>query len=591
MNRISWRKFVSPAILILSAAVAVAPIALRGPTCGHDFDFHLASWLDALHSWRYGVVYPHWAPSPNFGAGEPRFVFYPPLTWMVGAALGTMMRWTNVSFVLPFLILAATGFATRALARQAMGEGAATLAGCLAIFSGYALFTTYERSALAELTGGFWIPWMLLLILRSRERLENPRPPLWRSAWDGSAWLLALVIAGAWLSNAPLGVMACYLLAGVALAVAVLSRSWAPILRAATGVTLGLGLAAVYILPAAWEQRWIDVKQAIDDPGSLVQNSFLFARHASPQLELHDIELFKVSLIALSMITVTIAGILVSWVRHTLPGPKRWWIPLAITTGVILLLQLPFSLPIWKALPKLQFLQFPWRWLVVLEAPMGIFVASALWQRTRRGKITVSGFFLAFFILMSAVGGLFLYQECDAEDSVMGMLAAVPNTGVEGTDEYAPIGADNSIVATNLPGACLVADPSKPLGAGDPDLTPHWTPEQNSCDATYALDGANWKGNPEHRKMDMLLPHAGFLVLRLRTYPAWRVQVNGRPVSGFPQRDDGLMAVPVPVGPVKLQIDWTTTSDVRTARWISLLALGLVTALGVLERRWKRAHL
>jgi hypothetical protein len=63
---------------------------------------------------------------------------------------------------LTFLLLAATGLATRALARQAFDDGAATLAGCAALFSGYTLFTAYERSAFGELTGGFWIPLLLL---------------------------------------------------------------------------------------------------------------------------------------------------------------------------------------------------------------------------------------------------------------------------------------------------------------------------------------------------------------------------------------------------------------------------------------------
>ena len=79
--------------------------------------------------------------------------------------------------------------------------------------------------------------------------------------------LLALVIAGAWLSNAPLGVMASYLLAAVALTVALLDRSWAPILRASVAVTLGLGLSALYLVPAAVEQHWVQIRQATNDPG------------------------------------------------------------------------------------------------------------------------------------------------------------------------------------------------------------------------------------------------------------------------------------------------------------------------------------
>ena len=54
------------------------------------------------------------------------------------------------------------------LARQALSDGPATLAGCAALFSGYSMFTAYERSAFGELAGGFWIPLLLLLVFRDR---------------------------------------------------------------------------------------------------------------------------------------------------------------------------------------------------------------------------------------------------------------------------------------------------------------------------------------------------------------------------------------------------------------------------------------
>jgi hypothetical protein len=178
-----WSRFAGPAVILLAAAVAIAPQLLLGNSCGHDFDFHLVSWFDCLNSWRHGILYPHWAASTNFGAGEPRFVFYPPLTWMLGAALGSILPWQFVPVALTFLLLAATGLATRLLAREALTDGAATLAGCTALFSGYALFTAYERTAFGELTGGFWIPLLLLFALP-----ESLTAPLRRWRW---LWLVA----------------------------------------------------------------------------------------------------------------------------------------------------------------------------------------------------------------------------------------------------------------------------------------------------------------------------------------------------------------------------------------------------------------
>jgi uncharacterized membrane protein len=120
---------------------------LHGPYCGDDYEFHLISWLDAQQSWRHGIPYPHWAPNPNYGAGEPRFVFYPPLTWMLGAALGLVLPWSLVPVALTFLLLVATGLATLALAREILPNSTATLAACVTLFSGYALYTAYERAA------------------------------------------------------------------------------------------------------------------------------------------------------------------------------------------------------------------------------------------------------------------------------------------------------------------------------------------------------------------------------------------------------------------------------------------------------------
>jgi hypothetical protein len=588
-----WNRLAGPALILLAAAVATAPQLFRGNSCGHDFDIHLVSWLDCLNSWRHGIVYPQWTPSPNYGAGEPRFVFYPPLSWMLGAALGVFLPWRIVPIALTFLLLAATGLATRALAllvirdspAMASREVDATLAGCAAIFSGYALFTAYERSAFGEMAG-FWIPLLLMHILRDR----NPSGSPLRRACDGSAAPLAVVLAGAWLSNAPLGVMASYLLVAVAFALAVLDRSWAPILRAAVAATLGLGLAAFYLLPAAWEQRWVDIRQAIDDPGLKIENSFLFGHPAGADLSLHDIELSRASIIALVMVVIALTGLAVAWRRKTLPASHRWWIPLALIPLAVLFLQLPLSLPIWNLLPKLRFLQFPWRWLVVLEAPMSIFFACALWPRAearRWVRIAVPAACALVFLASTAIAAVYFFQPCDGEDAVAPMISVYKSgTGFEGVYEYEPAGTDDGQVASGLPDACLVSNPRITLGIVDyAGANPDWWVEQKSCDATYSATPPAAQANPEHLHFNVVVPHAGSLILRLRTYPAWRITVNGQPAGPLVSRDDGLIAVQVQQGRVDLDADWTTTPDVIAGRGITALALLLLAALCLLERR------
>lgn len=611
-------------LILLAALAAIVPELVRGNSCGHDFDFHLLSWMDALRAWRQGILYPHWIPDANFGAGEPRFVFYPPLTWMLGAALGTILSWTWVPTALTFLLLAATGLGVRSLAREifglcdrnfssfiqtenadanaSLGEGAATLAGCVAIFGGYALFTAYERCAFAELAGGLWMALLFKLALRAKSCSGGAS--LWRRALDGSAVPLALVIAGAWLSNPTVAVMACYTLVALAFVQAWLDRSWAPAVRAAAALPVGIGLTALYLAPVAGEQRWADLNQVNLSPGQTLENNWLFARHADPVLAYHDEVLHQVSLIAVAMVAVTLCAFAFCAWRKRLPGGRRWWLPLALVPVAVLALQFPLSHALWM-LPKLRYLQFPWRWLVALEAPMGVFVAAALWPRARESRFlrwAISA--LACFVFAGLIFGAnrWHFQECSESDSVAGMMRTyAAGAGLRGMDEYVPPGADNDLIATGLPDACLSADSGTVLGKAQPPaadaspdddpLPPLWEPSQKSCLQVFRALPRRASRGAEHFEIAGRAERAGFMILHLRSYPAWRVQINGATISSLPKREDGLMAVPVSAGPLRLTVDWMATPDVLLGRWVSLLSVFLLTALLWIERRGRAARI
>ncbi len=113
--------------LICAALAVVAPFAVRGIACGHDLTFHMNSWMEAAQQWRQGVIYPRWAAMANYGGGEPRFLFYPPLSWMLGGALGSLMPWMFAPVAFDCCVVILAGLAMFRMASEWFDASEATL--------------------------------------------------------------------------------------------------------------------------------------------------------------------------------------------------------------------------------------------------------------------------------------------------------------------------------------------------------------------------------------------------------------------------------------------------------------------------------
>ena len=576
-------KLGGPAILLLAAAAAIWPLWLNGPSCGDDFYFHFVSWSDAQRSMLQGVLYPHWANSANFGAGEPRFVFYPPLTWMIGASLGLVLPWKGVALALTFLLLAGTGLANRALAREVLADGPATLAGCAAICLGRILSDITQRSAFAELTGGFWVPLLLLFLLRNR----NPSGRFWQRTFDGSALPLSLIMAGIWLSNGPLGIEANYLLAATAVVCAALQKSWSPVVRAIVGGSIGIALTSIYLIPAIWERNWANFQDAVTRPNYRIENSWFFGYHSDPTLILHNRTLFGISVIAVAMLVVTFASAFIAWRRGTLPGERRWWIPLTLIPIAVFFLQLPVSLPLWNWLPELRFLQLPWRWLLVMQPSLAVFFAAAVWVHPGRRRIAILTACALLFFVVSTVTWLFCFNDCKAFNA--GFKVWEGGEGAEGKPEYAPPHIQYRLLLPDVPRNCVVSnlnDLTDISGEPGDGLNPVRAGSESLCKGRF-VEPMN---QPERKGFVGVVDQPGYLILGLRSYPAWKTMVNGLPATTLVERGHGLMAIPVARGPVTVVVQWTTTPDVIAGRWVSFFALVLLTGLYLVERRMSQAR-
>ena len=581
------------ALILLTAMLATLPLLLRGNSCGHDFDFHLQSWLAVSQQWRSGVFYPHWVGGANFGAGEPRLVFYPPASWMLGALLGTLLPWSAAGGAFVVVALAGSGLTLYVAAREWSSPNAAALAACMYIANPYAMFVVYERSAYGELLAGIWLPLILLFALRKRA-----------SSTSECVVPLALSIAAVWLTNAPAAVMACYMAAIIACIAAVTERQWWPVLRTASGAALGIALAAFYIVPAAYERRWVDIGRAIA-PGMRPEDSFLFGHSGEA---FHDQVLRSASFIAVAMLAATAAAIFAMWRdRRAASGgesalPARVRQALFALPVAILVLLLPDSGLLWRHAPELRFLQFPWRWLLVLSVVFALLCGMALngWLNrpglaSKRHRVIAAVGTLAIVAALIGAGQRLFRQPCDEEDIVSAQVAVFHGGGFEGTDEYTTPDTDNGAIQRGLPPVRVLTDADGDEADSSVEQNPAWS--QNADDGRNAdssavpaakIDVQSW--DPESKMFRVETSGAGYAVLRLMDYPAWEVRVNGSPAEARPHRMDGLMAVPVRAGVSTISVHYAVTRDVRWGRAITIAALIVVLLLALRQRRARNRH-
>jgi heme exporter protein D len=564
-----------------TAVLVVTPFFALGIASGHDFEFHAASWLDAANQWTEGIAIPRWTEWANHGFGEPRFIFYPPLSWILGAALGSLMRWNAVPIVFIVLVQTLAGLCAFALCRAMISRGAALFGAACYAANPYALLVIYMRSDFAEQLGTAFFPLLLLLGMRiggiwrgrDEESLEAPGTAYIKSNSAASVvrgqarWMgwFGVVFALVWLSNAPAGVMASYAMALLFAWASWQQRSLVPGIRGAAGLALGLGLAGFYLVPAAYEQRWVNIEQALASGLQPVQN-FLFTATDDPE---HTWFNWIASGVAILLMVIT-AMAAVAAHRTMGANVKRanreaWSAVVALSAVSALLMQRPTNL-FWRFLPKLRFVQFPWRWMCVLAVGYAFLLSCAFW-RMRRGWI-----WIAVAGVCAAGTATFLAQQAwwDAEDLPTIRAAMRSGTGFDGTDEYDPRGDDHYDLPDKAPRAVL-------LNAEDAD--------DPAPQAELRIE--KWTAND--KELRVASPEAARIALRLLDYPAWRIEVNGVRVTAEHLEGSAQMLVPVKAGESLVRVHFVRTADRSIGAGLSLASGGVLLALLVGRLRSGRA--
>jgi hypothetical protein len=503
-------------------------------------EFHLYSWLEVLSQWKQGVFYPRWAALAHFAYGEPRFVFYPPASWTLGASLGATFPWAVAAGIYIWIALVAAGVSMFVLARRWLDRRDAVFAAVLYASNPYHLVIVYWRSALAELLASCLLPLLLLFVLKAADEGRRAIVPL------------ALVLTAAWLTNAPAAVMIHYSLALLLLYFAWRRRSPGVLFVGAAAIGMAALLSAFYLLPAIYEQRWINIAQAVSE-GSRPADNFLFIHTADAD---HDNFNRIISWVAVLEMVVIFAA----------AGLGRLWGKIQREPGTALLgwaaacslLMFPVSAELWKVLPKMQFMQFPWRWLLCLSMIFSMLVTLGMRRWWWRGAVCAT----SLLVIVMAWHGIQPPWWDNAGDLREMQDNMADRVGYEGTDEYTPLGAD--------PGAI------------------NKDKDQNARSVTVAGPGraairiSRWDAESKMFTAEMSAPDQ--LKLRLFRYPAWHAEVNGRVVQTA-STETGQMLVPVEAGVNRVQMSFVRTWDRAVGGWISLLTVMALIFWGLLAPR------
>jgi hypothetical protein len=535
-----------PVLVISAAAFAVEiPFFFLGTPSGHDVEFHLYSWLEVLAQWKQGIFYPRWAALAHFGYGEPRFIFYPPASWAIGSALSAIFPWTLVADIYIWMALVAAGISMFLLARQWLSRRDAIFAAAFYAVNPYHLVIVYWRSAFAELLASCVLPLLLLVVLKPADGGRRVIVPL------------GMLLAVAWLINAPAAVMIHYSFALLIVVLAWQRRAPRLLLVGAAALALGACLAAFYLVPAIYEQRWVNIAEAVSE-GSRPQDNFLFIHTTDAA---HDAFNHLITWLAMAEIGVLLIA---AWSAWSLRRPHReLWNALTVWATACSVLLFPVSALVWKAAPKLHFMQFPWRWLLCLSMILSFAVAFGLRRWTARALVWV-----AMPLLIAFSWHHFQAPWWDTADDLHemqdNMLPDNSGTlaGYDGTDEYMPTGADSSAIDKG----------ARRVTVDGPEHA--------------AIHVQQWNAESKLFTAEMSAPAR--LALHLFNYPAWQVEVNGRVVQAATRNGTGQMLIPVEAGSNRVEISFARTPDRRVGGWISLIA-AILMMLWIVARERRRA--
>lgn len=321
----------------------------------HEMYSYVHRVIEFLDLLRAGYAFPQWAIDFRGGLGSPYFGYYQPGFFYAASALAAVLpTLTAIATTLWLLALAGYG-GIFAFVRARFGTAAGVLAATTFLASPYLRTDLYVRGDLSEFTGMMLLPVAIHFLTAW---LDGRGVACW---WAFTASAAAIVcahpVAGLLGYGTFVVTIACWTVLGGH--------------RVRAGAAVGalvaaVGLAAFYLGPIALEWNLVEADQ-------LTMKSSDFRLHFADPLEMLGLRArsgFVLAQLSLGRGVLALAALgaavsLGSWATLS-ASARRVVLTLLTLLAATAWLTNESSQPVWEAFPLLPFLQFPWRFFIVI---------------------------------------------------------------------------------------------------------------------------------------------------------------------------------------------------------------------------------
>jgi len=327
--------------LTVASALFVAALLLALPAEAGPVRLNDSFWIDLVWLEQFarelasGTLYPRWLPLSHDGLGSPVFYYYPPLGFYLASAFALTGLSTYLALIGAFF--AATLLSGAGVYLWLKDQTRAPIVGALLfMIAPYQLFNFYQRGAIAEFLATALLPFVLWGL---KQMIEG------RPRGFGST---ALAYGALIMSHLPLTFLGSLFLFGPY----VLARghsSPATLLRIAGALAMGVGLSAIYLMPALALEPYRSAGDLWTLPYLQPATWSVWSAHSWSD------QTFRAVLLVGAALAIPAAGL-----AFRVRSPWALWTLVCLVVGLGVI-------PLLWALPFLNWVQFPFRLLPVAE--------------------------------------------------------------------------------------------------------------------------------------------------------------------------------------------------------------------------------